>query len=1226
MNEAGAELKRAQSVQMMMLPDAPSVSGIDLACCYRACDLLGGDFYDFIHVDAWRLGIVIADVSGHGTAAALLMAAAKKALQIYGRDISPRSAMLAVNDSLRNDIPRGMFLSAIYGVLDIRTQVLTFVSCGHNPPYLLRQGRIKSTWAENNAPVLGVMPSSQLARHAREITLQLEPGDLLLLYTDGVTEAFNREDSMFSEERLLESLKKLGGISAADVLKGIQGEVDVFRAGATISDDETMLALRVIEKPRDPTPLATVGGGNEGLPEFTTELLGRARDLADVSALLAARDGAVITVTGAAGVGKTRVAVSAARQRSGIFPGGVFYVDLGNATEQAEVCRAVGQRLKLSDDSANLAIRIGNALQSRASTAGAMLLLLDNCEGARHAVAECLKDWRSRVPDLRVLCASRAALGIPGEVVHNLKPLALPRRHTGGKQANLLAAVGEAPAVMLFVKRAREGDPGFALTEENAGDVSRICRHLDGIPMAIELAAARVGVLSPKQILQRLDSRFELLKGSGDKTLEGALEWSLELLSPDEREALLWLSVFSDGFQLEVAEAALKKTATPAADILRTLMQHNLLHTEDLPEIKGEKRFHLYESVRMFALKKLQADGMEYAARSAASRALVAYARKWWRLDMEGTTPLAGRRCKAEMDALLQIAENDRDPERGAWAAIIIGQRLHRSGEPERVERMIKARKDAVKTGSEEWTWLVLTEAAVKVYDAPSEVEESLAPLRADGIALYSQLMTRAVALYTLGRNDESIALLKRAVDLPGMGPLRKAGAIERLGTLYTHIGRSDDARQSYNTALKAAREYGDSSLETVTLNNLGRLHLMRGELDQAMDVLREAVRLAQAENERSVEANCLGALGMTMHMKGQRQQAEACLMRCLRLCREIGRPHAEVAHMHSLTRFYYETGRVREAKEIALRAKALAHEIRSVSGEALAEANLAAIHAQTSDLDGAMEAFQRSYRIFSELGDVRIANSQLRNIGELWLRMWREQGREGALQQAISALRESTAQVRHHGLAPLLASELELARALMEAGEIDEATRVLAEASADLVTSSDAATEPLLEQARQLESELADKTRVPTQRALPGKSTGHPGKPSSGKLTAMRPRAPGALRPRSDASNLLPAVKPRGHMITPPPPSRPGVNKPGSSTRLTPARPGSSSKLPPTRPGSSSKLPPTRQTPSNRQPATPPVTPPPKGAQVLRKGGPQPKRQKGPPGQAPKRRPRGYS
>ena len=142
-------------------------------------------------------------------------------------------------------------------------------------------------------------------------------------------------------------------------------------------------------------------------------------------------------------------------------------------------------------------MRIGNALQSRTSTAGAILLVLDNCEGARQAVAECIREWRARVPDLKVLCASRVALSAPGEVVHNLRPLGLPRRHTGGKHVSLMAAVAEAPSVMLFVKRAKESDPTFTLTEENAGDISRICRHLDGIPMAIELAAARVGVLSP---------------------------------------------------------------------------------------------------------------------------------------------------------------------------------------------------------------------------------------------------------------------------------------------------------------------------------------------------------------------------------------------------------------------------------------------------------------------------------------------------------------------------------------------------------------------------------------------------------------------------------------------------------------------------------------------------------------------------------------------------------
>ena len=222
----------------------------------------GRRLYDFIHIDAWRLGIVIADVSGHGTAAALLMAAAKKALQIYGRDTSPRSAMLAVNDSLAQRHPARMFLSAIYGVLDIRTQVLTFVSCGHNPPYLLRGGKIKSAWVENNAPVLGVMPSSQLGKHIKEISLQLLPGDLLLLYTDGVTEAFDNHDSMFGDDRLLDSLRKPHDGAPPRCSRRSRPTWMLSARARRSGDDETMLALRIIEKPRDPTPLTTAGSGS----------------------------------------------------------------------------------------------------------------------------------------------------------------------------------------------------------------------------------------------------------------------------------------------------------------------------------------------------------------------------------------------------------------------------------------------------------------------------------------------------------------------------------------------------------------------------------------------------------------------------------------------------------------------------------------------------------------------------------------------------------------------------------------------------------------------------------------------------------------------------------------------------------------------------------------------------------------------------------------------------
>ncbi|MBK8206613.1 MAG: SpoIIE family protein phosphatase [Planctomycetes bacterium] len=1122
MSNAGSELKRAQSVQMMMLPDAPQVSGVELACSYRACDMLGGDFYDFIYIDAWRLGIVIADVSGHGTAAALVMAGAKKALQIYGRDTSPRAAMLAVNESLRSDIPRGMFLTAIYGVFDIRTQALTFVSCGHNPPLLLRAGQLKSTWGQGNAPVLGILPSSEMQKHIREVQVQLQPDDVLLLYTDGITEAFDTQRGMYGEERLLARLHGQVNTLAAQLLKLIQTDVDAFRAGATISDDETMLALRVQEKPRDPVPLRAISGGAEGLPEFTTELIGRSRDLAETTRLLRQKDAPVITLTGPAGVGKTRVAAEAARSRAADFPGGVFFIDLHSATGVAEVCRLVGATLKLSDDDANLGMRIANALQNRTSAGGPVLVVLDNSEGAGTAAALCIKEWRQRVPELKVLCTSRVALGTPGEVALTVKPLALPRMHTGGKESQLLPAITEAPAVVLFTRRAQQSDPRFSLTEANALDVAGICRRLDGIPMAIELAAARVGVLSPKQILERLDSRFELLKGSGDdarSTLEGTLAWSLDLLEPAAQEALLRLSVFADGFQLDVAEAALQTPGGPAAaDLLRVLIQHHLLLSEELPEIKNERRFRLYESVRMFALRRLQASSIEDNARKRAARALVEYAVKWWRLDLEGATPLASRRCKAETQALLEIAERASEPDLGAWATVIIAQRLHRGGEQQRAEDLLRRYKSAVKPASEVWTWLVLTEAQVKVQDLPLQVEEALAPLRVDGAALYTSLMTRAIALYTLGELEQSGDALKKAMALPGLGPLRQAAAMERLGILYTQVGRTAEALPCFERALKAARDHGDYVQEAVTLYNLGRLQQRRGQLDEAQRVLRESVRIAQAEAERGIEANCLGALALVMHQKGERQQAEACMLRCLRICREIGRPHAEVAHLNTLARIYFEQGRKREAIEQAQLSLKISREIKSVTGEAVAEGNIAALRMEMGDLDNALAAFERAHAILMDQGDVRSALIQLSNIGDLYCRIWREQKKPAALHSAVDTLRQATQEVRSLDLIPLLGGELSLARCLSEIGDLAEAQEVLAAMREGAVAHPSATNPKMLAEAEALAAELQARARTLTPTSGPSRPRMRKPMNTPPPLSDARKRPRGAIprrRPR---------------------------------------------------------------------------------------------------------------
>ena len=234
LSDSPTELARARNVQAAMLPNAPSVPGLEIAASYRACDHVGGDFYDFVVVDNWHLGFVMADVSGHGTAAALVMAAAKKTLQLCGRGCrSPREALLAANDHLQREIPRGMFVSVFYGVLDIRDYAFTFVRAGHNPLLIVRGSEVHSH--SPNGAVLGIMPAADLADLLKEESVQLGAGDRALLYTDGLTEAVNADRRMWGDARLKEALsvpessaaqKNWGGFDSESMYIDIGNSVD----------------------------------------------------------------------------------------------------------------------------------------------------------------------------------------------------------------------------------------------------------------------------------------------------------------------------------------------------------------------------------------------------------------------------------------------------------------------------------------------------------------------------------------------------------------------------------------------------------------------------------------------------------------------------------------------------------------------------------------------------------------------------------------------------------------------------------------------------------------------------------------------------------------------------------------------------------------------------------------------------------------------------------------
>ncbi|MCB9936170.1 MAG: SpoIIE family protein phosphatase [Planctomycetes bacterium] len=1213
----GLELERARSVQLSMLPEVPRIESIEIAASYRACDMLGGDFYDFILIDNWRLGVVIADVSGHGTAAALLMAAAKKVLQLCGRGtISPRQTLLEVNDSIRADIPNGMFLSVLYGVIDIRSQKLCFASCGHNPPVIRRGDRLNFSWNHDNAPVLGIMPSSQLDKYLREEFVQLQADDLLLFYTDGLTEAFNNDKAMYGEERLISRVRSTPAGDAQSLVDAIRADVDSFRENATLSDDETLLVIRIGQLNQQVEPLVAGGASStSSLPTFRSPMIGRDTVTGDVVSKLIAKAHPVLTLVGTAGAGKSRIAIAATDSAQEAFPGGIHYVDLQKAASIGDVCRQVATALRLGDDETHLGLRISMALHS---PGGPTLLVLDNCERARDAVRRCIEEWQSRAESLSVLTTSRVPLDVKGEQPIQIPPLAAPR--PGRDVLKTPADAERFDSVRLFLQRAREADRDFRYNDQNYQDVARICARLDGLPQAIELAAGRAAVLSPRQILERLDQRFELLQGgehSERTTLQGTLAMSWDLLPAHEQQALMLLAQFPDGFQLDVAGPVLGLAPGHAPeDLVNSLLKQSLLHADVLDDLGGERRFTMYESIRAFGLEKLRASPLAGKAREAFENAVLKYALHWWKLDRDQGSSQGRRRVQHEVEAMLEVVAGTSSPESRAWCTVMVAPILYNKGDQERAMGLLRGAQAGLLPGSDEYVWINVTDAMLRVNEAPEHAAEVLKNVHGEPDVCFTALLTRAIALQALGRANEAIETLRDAGRLEGLTPIREARLKDRLGVIYGSIGRPKDAKRLYESALQQARDHDDAMLVARIIFNLGWVN-MRGEHSaQAVTQLQEALQIAQREDDRGFESSALGGLALALHLAGQRQEAEACMLRGIRLSRELGRTFTEVAQLNTLTRIYHEQGRDEEALQVATKARKLAFEIGSRKSEALAEGNIAALSMVLGkDVQGAEAAWRRSYKILLDLGEMRSALASLSNLGVMLGERWKAKGNERELHAAVETLNEATTKRRELGYDPLVDAELLLAELLVETGKRREARELLEKTLQTARGRGDDIAKKTVVDGERLLAELETETliargklspriRAPEPVAKPRSVVSASGRAPSGRNPGKRPRM--GNRPRS--SNVLPTVQ------APP--------KAGSSSKLPTIQ------APPQKTGSSGPMPRVQAPPQKRDstPSLPRAQQPKKKSTSSNLPPLKSKRPKGQPGAAPRRRPRGYT
>ena len=632
-----------------------------------------------------------------------------------------------------------------------------------------------------------------------------------------------------------------------------------------------------------PVPVPALRAGPSHLPQPLSSFVGRDEDLAAVDRLLRAHR--LVTLVGPGGIGKTRLAVQAARQAAQRFADGVWLVELAALADARLVPQIVASTLGIKPDAGTPVTQaLAAELRSRR-----VLIVLDNCEHLLKACAELTRSLLEAAPQLVVLASSREALRLAGEASYPVPALALP----GANDALPDDAAALPGAVRLFVDRAAAARPGFAPTPQNWRHVLSICRRLDGIPLALELAAARVRALSVEHIAEHLADRFHLLT-QGDRaalprqqTLRALIDWSHDLLTERERLLLRRLAVFAGGWTLEAAEAVCADSALDrqdVADVLGCLVDRSMVEAD-----AGGARYRLLQTVRQYAQDRLDESGEGAAvsdrhllyhvqfAETAGAGLTGPDQRRWIeRLDPERENFLfANRWCDhspsgAEAGLRMMFALKLYLFNRGLLSMLMQGvvDALARPGAQVPTIHRCRALQTAGQVGF----------MTGRFGQAQSHLEEALAIAEALGDTgrAASVLQTLGMTCVAQGEHGAAHRYLDQALTLAQQRGDRRelAAALNALAQLHRVEGTLDTAHGLYERALEITRELGDHENTAVALLNLALVAVGRGEESVAARTLIEALDIAESVGSKLTGANVLAVAAGVAALRAQWQQS----------------------------------------------------------------------------------------------------------------------------------------------------------------------------------------------------------------------------------------------------------------------------------------------------------------------------------------------------------------
>lgn len=749
------------------------------------------------------------------------------------------------------------------------------------------------------------------------------------------------------------------------------------------------------------------------LPVETTSFVGRAGELLQLEKAFAG-GARLVTITGPPGIGKSRLALRYAARRlaAGTFRDGVIACELVDATSAGDLCAALGHALDVvlareprgGDVVAELGVRLGE-----------VLILLDNVEQLVAVGPETIGRWLTLSAQVRFLATSRERLRLAGEVVHELGPLSLP-----GEGVDVAAS----EAVQLFVERARAVRPQFAVSPENAGAVAEIVQQLDGIPLAIELGATRMGVLSPVKLLERLPRRLDLLSAAirnpaaRQRTLREAIDASFALLSPVEQSALEQVSVFRGGFDLEAAEAVVDLSEHPGAppllDVLSSLSDKSLLFARSPAAFPDELRFGLYLSIREHAWARLEASGRApEAQRRHAAHFL-------------GTTapPAPEDEGPAEIDRLRRIAQETHN-----LAAVHRHLLGTHGSDPEGAAKALRA---ALALEATLTRWGPISMLRTMLDDA----------LHVPGCILSTELrlrglLAKANACRLLGRLRESLSDQEAVFALAEQAGDARMRAIVAVGVgmVCREMGRLRDAERWLESALPGLRACGARRVEVRARAALEQIHTVLGRGEDARAHRGEVERLLGDERDPELIATSRAVAATLAIAEGRLEEAELDLETARAMVRDLSLPSFEIVALSTLALLRQDQGRLAEARASAEAAASLARKLGNGRMEGFSLAHLGTVLVQMGELVEARSALGRATALVRESGDARATALFTAALAATVARL----GHAAEAARLFGAAEGSLEEVGD----PMLLGAIEAYRAVMEP---ERAPRVIAE------------------------------------------------------------------------------------------------------------------------------------------------------------------------------------